>query len=223
MAGRIYERRHRIALSISRILTEAGVEHAFIGGFATKVLGSNRPTADIDVEINVTASNEIIDRIRPLLLQEDYRFSIEHLKLYFTRDDDQRCRISVETLGIGTLGLPCRLSVIHLGATGNIPILHPGVLVLTKIKRYATLSESTRPKSQAKASTDIKDITYLLGWLEEHHEQVNFADYESPQPERLYDTVSQVAFTWRRDSRNELLQLQGSVLKQEDREKVMDT
>jgi hypothetical protein len=109
------EAQEQAAQSLSRILTEAGVDHAFIGGFAAKVLGSTRPTADIDVEINVTESREIIDRIRPLLLQEDHRFSIEHLKLYFTRDDDQRCRIPVETLRIGTLGLPCRLSVIRPG------------------------------------------------------------------------------------------------------------
>jgi hypothetical protein len=109
------EAQEQAAQSLSRILTEAGVDHAFIEGFAAKVLGSTRPTADIDVEINVTESREIIDRIRPLLLQEDHRFSIEHLKLYFTRDDDQRCRIPVETLIIGTLGLPCRLSVIRPG------------------------------------------------------------------------------------------------------------
>jgi hypothetical protein len=103
--------------ALSRILTQNGVDHAFIGGFAVKVLGSTRPTTDIDVEINVTEIREIIDRIRPLLVQEDHRFSVEGLKLYFTTDDDQRCRVPVETLGIGTLGLPCRLSTIRPGAS----------------------------------------------------------------------------------------------------------
>jgi hypothetical protein len=44
---------------------------------------------------------------------------------------------------------------------------------------------------------------------------------ESPQPERLYDAVRQVACTWKRDGRNGFLQPLGSVLKQEGREKVM--
>jgi hypothetical protein len=90
------EAQKQAAQSLSRILTRDGVDHAFIGGFAVKVLGSTRPTADIDVEVNVTEPCEIIDRIRLLLVQEDRRFSIEHLKFYFTRDDDQRCRIPVE-------------------------------------------------------------------------------------------------------------------------------
>ena len=100
--------------------------------------------------------------------------------------------------------------------------MEPGVLVLTKIKRYATLYESTRPQSRAKVETDIQDITYLLKWLEQHHGQINFANYESPQPERLYDVVRQVVCAWKRDGRNNFLQLLGSVLKQEDREKIID-
>jgi hypothetical protein len=71
------EAQEQAAQSLSRILTQDGVDHAFIGGFASKVLGSTRPTADIDVEINVTEPREIIDRIRPLLVRKTIAFLLK--------------------------------------------------------------------------------------------------------------------------------------------------
>jgi len=94
------------AHALSKLLTQQGILHAFIGGFGVRLLGATRPTEDIDVMIDVGDTREIFDRIRPLLQKQDARFSVEGLKLYFTSEANQQVRVNVETLAAGTLGLP---------------------------------------------------------------------------------------------------------------------
>ena len=94
------------ANTLSGILTRQGILHAFIGGFGIRLLGSIRPTDDIDAMIDVSDSREIVNRIRPLLQEQDSRFSVDGLKLYFTSRAHQHVRVTVETLPVGTLGLP---------------------------------------------------------------------------------------------------------------------
>lgn len=98
------------AHALSRILMQKGILHAFIGGFAIRLLGAARPTEDIDAMIDVGDSREIVDRIRPLLLEQDSGFSVEGLKLYFTSKADQQVRVNVETLPIGAVGLPLHIT-----------------------------------------------------------------------------------------------------------------
>jgi len=97
------------AHTLCGILTQQGILHAFIGGFGIGLLGSTRPTEDIDAMIDVCDSREIINRIRPLLQEQDSRFSVEGLKLYFTSGAHQHVRVPTETLAVGTLGLPSRI------------------------------------------------------------------------------------------------------------------
>jgi hypothetical protein len=99
------------AHALSRILTQQGILHAFIGGFGLGLLGAPRPTDDIDAMIDVSDPREITDRIRPLLQKQDSRFSVEALKLYFTTESDQQFRVTVEILAVGTLGLPPHIAV----------------------------------------------------------------------------------------------------------------
>ncbi|OQD61236.1 hypothetical protein PENPOL_c018G08730 [Penicillium polonicum] len=44
----------------------------------------------------------------------------------------------------------------------TIPIVHPSVLILTKIKRWYSFAESTRPQSETKAGGDFEDMTAML-------------------------------------------------------------
>jgi len=90
---------------LSRILTQQEILHAFIGGFAIRLLGGIRPTDDIDAIIDVGDPLEIPNRIRPLLQEQDSRFSVEGLKLYFT-SGTQHVQVTIEILAVGTLGLP---------------------------------------------------------------------------------------------------------------------
>jgi len=100
------------ANTLSGILTRQGILHAFIGGFGIRLLGSIRPTDDIDAMIDVGDSREIVNRIRPLLQEQDSRFSVEGLVLYFTSEAHQHVRIKVETVPVGTLNLPPRITVL---------------------------------------------------------------------------------------------------------------
>jgi hypothetical protein len=94
------------ARAFSKILTQQGILHAFIGGFGIKLLGSPRDTEDIDAIVDVGDPLEIVSRIRPLLQEQDSRFSVDELKLYFTSKAAQQARVTVEMLAVGTLGLP---------------------------------------------------------------------------------------------------------------------
>ncbi|KAI5861125.1 hypothetical protein GGS23DRAFT_577127 [Durotheca rogersii] len=211
------------ATAMSSILSEHQIAHAFIGGFAVATLGHSRATIDIDVEIDVANISELRGRVRQLLTESDARFSVQHAKLFFTPapTDHPDSRVTIETLPIGELGLPRRLAVIWPN-DGTIPVLHPGLLILTKIKRCAQLIGSTRPRSVAKFHSDLSDITFLLGWLAEHDEKVDFAGYASLTPERLYTTTKDLVRHWKDTGNGETVHLIVSVLEDDDRRKIMD-
>ena len=46
----------RAAEALSKVLTDLGVRHAFIGGFARALLGNDRPTAISTIVFNLYAS-----------------------------------------------------------------------------------------------------------------------------------------------------------------------
>jgi hypothetical protein len=100
--------------TLSRILTQNGIEHAFIGGFALNVLGSHRETQDIDVEIAVDDIHELRGRVTRILREADSRFVVKspHNKLFFVMDDVE---VPIETLPRGSLNLPRRLVVFRPG------------------------------------------------------------------------------------------------------------
>ncbi|KAH2977697.1 hypothetical protein KXV25_004880 [Aspergillus fumigatus] len=130
-------------------LARANIRHGFIGGYA-----------DIDIIVDADPSDA-----RSLLLQAHSGFRLsQNNKLIFTgAEEDVRSR---------QLKLPDAnvVSIVPLTANDQperirntpIPIVAPSVLVLTKIKRWSTLAESTRPQSIKKADNDIDDIEVLL-------------------------------------------------------------
>jgi hypothetical protein len=84
------------------------------------------------------------------------------------------------------------------------------------------LCESTRPRSIAKAETDLQDIIYVLQWLVEHKETIDFAGYEAAHPERLFDAARKLVYIGKRDDQARLLELLSSVLTEEDLAKIKD-
>jgi len=60
--------------------------------------------------------------------------------------------------------------------------LHPGVLIITKIKRWVHIAESTRPQSIQKANSDLSDITFLIRWLVSNDQEVDFESYAAILP-----------------------------------------
>ncbi|KAF5700367.1 hypothetical protein FGLOB1_10831 [Fusarium globosum] len=211
------------AQAFSRILTENNVEHAFIGGFALNLLGSNRETLDIDVEVAMDDANpeEFRGHLTQLLRNADQRFVVSNLKLYFVPNGQWDLRVPIETLARGMLGLPRRLSTLRSG-DGSIPILHPSVLVLTKLKRSSQYIGSTRPQSVVKLYSDVRDIVYLLHWLQDHYMKIDFINYDSATPERLYDAVRNMRAHWVSMGENDQVKMLDDVLEESDKAIAMN-
>ncbi|KAI1418583.1 hypothetical protein F5Y13DRAFT_184224 [Hypoxylon sp. FL1857] len=207
----------KAAEALSFILRSNNIDHAVIGGFAAVLLGHHRSTQDVDVEIDFAANMR--DELVQLLIEQDNRFAVQHRKLLFTPTNSAD-RVLVETLPLGELGLPRELRIFKLESS-EIPILHPAVLILTKMKRAAQLIASTRPLSRAKFHSDCSDITYLLNWLAQRNETVDFVGYKSAAVDRLYKAVIDLLNHWRTTERD-MVDLLDSVLKPSDREKIMD-
>ncbi|KAI1469008.1 uncharacterized protein F4812DRAFT_458531 [Daldinia caldariorum] len=193
------------------------ITHAVIGGFAAVLLGHNRSTQDVDVEINFAANMR--DELVQLLIEQDNRFAVQHRKLLFAPTDSAD-KVLIETLPLGELGLPRELRIFKLESS-EIPILHPAVLILTKMKRAAQLIASTRPLPRAKFHADCSDITYLLNWLAQRDATIDFVGYKSATVDRLYKAVIDLVHHWRTTDRD-MVDLLASVLEPGDREKVMD-
>ncbi|KAG9495043.1 hypothetical protein J7337_013274 [Fusarium musae] len=206
------------AQAFSRILTDHNIDHAFIGGFALNLLGSNRATLDVDVEIAMDNANpnELRLYLVQLLREADQRFMISDVKLFFFPNEQWDLRVPIETLARGTLGLPRRFSIIRPG-NGSIPILHPGVLILTKMKRSCQYIGSTRPQSVVKFNSDVRDIDYLLHWLQDHGKKIDFINYDAASPERLFNAVRQMRAHWVSKGEETTVQLLDDVMEESDK------
>lgn len=71
-----------------------------------------------------------------------------------------------------------------LQSTDDIPILHPSVLVLTKIKRMVHRIGSARPNSLAKFRKDEIDVVFLFYWLLRNNDAFDFDGYASKNVEK---------------------------------------
>ena len=68
---------------------------------------------------------------------------------------------------------------------------------------------------------DLSDIRYLLEWLAENNEKVDFGGYSSLVPNRLYVATKGLVKYWEETGEDELVQLLDSLLEQDDRDKIM--
>lgn len=76
--------------------------------------------------------------------------------------------------------------------TLGIPILHPCILILTKLKRWTVNRTSSWPKAKAKRDTDWADIKYLIAWLSDKDHKIEFNKYEGKGRGDLLVMVRQV-------------------------------
>ncbi|KAI7759103.1 hypothetical protein LZL87_013380 [Fusarium oxysporum] len=181
------------AQALSRILSQDDIQFAFIGGFAVYLLGGGRSTLDIDVYVDMDIKT-IRDRFKDIVCKADPRFVVDGLKVFFAPSEGKE-HIPIETLALGSLGLPRTISVFYPD-DGTIPILIPGVLILTTMKRAVQYIGSTRPQSVTKYKSDVHDILHILNWLNTHNEKIYFAKYDAASPLRLYDAVAKMRNHW---------------------------
>ena len=99
------------AEALSKILTENDIKFALIGGFAVYLLGGGRSTLDIDVYVDMDINN-IRERFKDIVCTADSRFDVDGLKVFFAPGEGKE-RIPIETLALGSLGLPRTISVFY--------------------------------------------------------------------------------------------------------------
>ena len=116
--------------------------------------------------------------------------------------------VLIEMLPAGSLGLPqvlkpvldkrCELllffssrNILFYFKHQALPVLHPSILVLTKLKRWAMNLESTRPKTVAKNDADTKDIWYMIRWLAENDLEIGFDQYAGKTRDELVPLVQE--------------------------------
>ena len=173
------------ARALSGHLNSRNIRHAYIGGFALTLLGSRRPT-----EINVLIENADPMKLREEIMEVDARsFADAGFQFYFiTQDHDGRMvreelvlhsmnNVHVETLPTGTVGLPTSIISTYQPSEFGIDILHPAILILTKLKRWSSNYTSTRPKTVKKNESDARDIRHIINWLVDNCERIRFEEY----------------------------------------------
>ena len=87
--------------------------------------------------------------------------------------------------GVGAPLLPSVLAPTFLHLSTDIPLLHPSVLILTKLKRWYTTLPSTRPKTVLKHRSDEGDIDYMVHWLARNGLMIQFGEYRGKVGEEL--------------------------------------
>ncbi len=89
------------------------------------------------------------------------------------------------------------------------------------MKRAVHFIGSARPRSVQKFLSDLSDIEFLLRWLVQHDEKIDFVGYDSPAVETLDTAVRDIRDHWRDEGNSDLADLIDSVLGQADRERVL--
>lgn len=111
---------------------------------------------------------------------------------------------------------------LYLSFSAQIPVLEPGVLILTKIKRAAQYIGSTRPQSMQKFKADVSDIIHILHLLQGNQKKINFIAYDAAVPSRLYDAVAALRKHWVATKRTTEVELLDEALIEGDKLKIME-
>ncbi|KAI1791230.1 hypothetical protein LXA43DRAFT_447237 [Ganoderma leucocontextum] len=180
------EREHHeaAAQALSKHLDGWGIPHAFIGGFAWSVLGSERPTemsthpysrsqtlksaylSDPRIyDIDILIDNQDIEELRKMVVEADGRFAlVNNLQFYFvTQHSDGN--ISPEDL--------------VLNSTNNVVVetLRTGQMGLPRSITSTYKARETAAQGLKKASSDREDIRYIIPWLSQRGLRIGFNDY----------------------------------------------
>ncbi|KAF4596122.1 hypothetical protein EYR38_007496 [Pleurotus pulmonarius] len=193
------------------------------------------PAHDIDVLIKSEKMGEM-NHIRAKLIEADPRFAnMGVFKLYCQLPDpdapvpqaEARTHVLIETLATGNLGLPTAPEPTLQFSTQDLPIelpvLHPSVLILTKLKRWTTIFTSTHPKSRKKAASDFSDIAFLVQWLIQQELFIDFDQYQLSEGKERSVLLNYVRMYWDHllEGENvEQVTLLVSILRNDDRNEI---
>ncbi|KAJ6187219.1 hypothetical protein N7519_002127 [Penicillium mononematosum] len=163
------------ATTLTNILRNEKISHIFIGGYATGLLGGARVTEDIDL---------VVDRdCRSLLLQYPNITESEDKRLVY-RYHGTNVYIDMETMGTAPWAPNPRTARVHTVAPVDcpqrrlhtmVPILHPSILLLTKLLPWKEADQATRVARYMRARTDLMDIWTILQWLVDKGSRIDFS------------------------------------------------
>ncbi|KAF9030972.1 hypothetical protein BDZ89DRAFT_1064298 [Hymenopellis radicata] len=176
--------------------------------------------------------------LRERIAQSDPHFATTVLKFYYMEDSDSdstsgistvpvdsdtlarlqksKKNVMIETLPTGQLGLPVVPHPVLPIEDAGIQILHPTILLLTKINRWSKICDSTRPKTRLKAKSDSSDIDYMLNWLAERELVIILEDYSGQPKENLLRALGVLRRFLLAGGKSEVLELLRKVMQAVD-------
>ncbi|KAJ5116606.1 hypothetical protein N7456_000954 [Penicillium angulare] len=167
-----YDHLDAAADAVRKALIRADVECLFIGGYAATLLGSNRLTEDVDMVVSRECLNRLVETGSFARTSDDrLLFQFRGRKVYIdlhvgmSRIKNfpipQPSVLRSLTVGIGGGTLKSR----PLLRDSRLYILHPEILLYTKLIPWARASFSTRQDAVRKAQKHIQDVIAIATWL----------------------------------------------------------
>ncbi|KGO77238.1 hypothetical protein PITC_093100 [Penicillium italicum] len=184
------------AASLTKALHSEKIHYLFLGGYATGLIGGNRVTEDVDV-VTDTDCRELLLK-RPGFtrsgdgrLAYDYRGTKVYVDVMGPRNrswhiPDPR---TTEVYNVNPEDCPGRR------LNTSISIVHPCVLVLTKLKCWSTAEAATRQAYHQRTRTDLADILTILSWLEQNKLKINFSGLPQVPKSELLSLLAKLYWT----------------------------
>ncbi|KAJ5595134.1 uncharacterized protein N7459_001342 [Penicillium hispanicum] len=185
---------------IISILNEVNIKFMFVGGYAASLIGSERVTSDIDIITDRTRKEAVnfllgiagfseTKRHKPSTFYDYHGTNVFIDVLGNPSERALRWNVPAPDSNVHKV-LPSDNSTRTIGAT--IPILHPAVLVLTKLKSWRLAKDSQRQNNLAKARGHMMDIMATLRWLVNRKWPIRFAGYPETLKKDLQRWLAEV-------------------------------
>ncbi|KAF4760680.1 hypothetical protein HAV15_005166 [Penicillium sp. str.  len=171
------------ANKLMQTFKDKGISHCFMGGYAVALLGGERVTEDVDI---LTASSRRDLLLKPPLFWNELQLATDcpapdgwillnpNMTLYLiTKPEDLPER---------QLSLP-------------VKILHPSVLVLTKLQTWSKAHFATRSADHDRVVPDQEDILTILNWLSKKNMKVSYAGFTGEQRRKLAPLLATLFWT----------------------------
>ncbi|KAJ5093419.1 hypothetical protein N7456_009280 [Penicillium angulare] len=186
--ARDYEQLDTAASQLSHILLEAGICHVFYGGYAACLLGSNRVTKDI----NVITERHVASALNQI---RQFKWSSEGQCWIFELGDIKASISTVMPNSGGEWQVPSPRSSRRLAITPSevpdrmlrvkIDILHPSILLLTKLGAWDEARKSKDPIDNLRAKGHFGDIMAILRWISYEEDRINVAEFPGVPAKKL--------------------------------------
>ncbi|KAK4863483.1 hypothetical protein LT330_002261 [Penicillium expansum] len=168
---------HAAATTLTNILRCERISHIFIGGYATGLLGGGegRVTEDIDLIVEKNCCKLLL-QYPNITESRDNRLVYHH--------HGTKVHIDMEVMGTAPWVPNPRTTKVYTVAPTDcprrqlismIPILHPSILLLTKLLPWKEADQATRAAQHTRSRTGFMDIRTILQWLADKKSRIDFS------------------------------------------------